>query len=196
MSGSSSAAVAATTQKTPSKKTKATTPIPTLVIPADVNNDLPAYVIPEGQVNVLAGGKAQATQSGYAKLFPAKLALDGSVKNDDKLSVAEALGGSTAWWQAELAGNGAAVSSIVIYGGGSASPAGKLLGGFEVVIEDVNGDVLTRKFNEQGFALEGHEEWQLDAPITLKTIRVNALARRTPVTLREVLAISPSVSAQ
>ncbi len=186
-------AIAANVAQSPTKnKVKAVTPVPTLVIPADVNNDLPAYVIEEGRVNVLAGGKAQAAQSGYARRFPAKLAIDGSTKNDDLISVAEAVGGRSAWWQAEVAGNGAAVSSIVIYGGGSASPAGKLLGGFEVIIEDVNGEVQTRKFNEQGFALEGHEEWQLEAPFTLKTIRINSLAKRTPVTLREVLAISPS----
>ncbi len=164
---------------------------PTLVIPADVNNDLPAYEIPAGQQNVLADGKAQASQSGYARKFPAQRSLDGSIQNDDQVSIAEATGGRPAWWQADLAGNGAAVSSIVIYGAGSASPAGKLLGGFEVSLEDVNGEVQTRLFNELGFALEGHEVWKLESPVELKTIRINSLNRRSPIVLREVLAISP-----
>ncbi len=159
------------------------------VIPPDVNNDLPAFAIPAGQVNHLADGKAMATQSGFAKKFPAEQSLDGSIQNDAKVSIAEAVGGEPAWWQAELSGNGAPVKTVVIYGGGTGNPSGKLLGGFRVELEDVNGETQSRVFHELGFALEGHEAWTLTAPAVLKTIRVSSLNRRSPIILREVLAI-------
>ncbi len=175
-----------TAAKTPANKQVSTDP-EELVIPPDVNNDLPDYVIPAGQKNVLAG--SEATQSGFAKKFPAQQALDGSTKNDAKVAIAEAAGGRPAWWQADLAGNGAAVNSVVVYGGGSANPAGKLLGGFRVELEDAQGETLSREFHEMGFALEGYEEWKLDAAFNLKTIRVSALNSRSPIILREVLAV-------
>ncbi len=182
-------AAASTTTPTAAKATtnQGAEPADELIIPPDVNNDLPDYVIPAGQKNLLAG--SEATQSGFAKKFPAQQALDGSTKNDAKVAIAEAVGGKPAWWQADLAGSAAAVSSVVIYGGGSANPAGKLLGGFRVELEDAQGEILTRDFHEMGFALEGFEEWKLDAAFNLKTIRVSSLNSRSPIILREVLAV-------
>ncbi len=174
---------------TPRKEVKAV--VKPVVIPKDVNNDLEPYLIAQGSANILAS--ATTTQSGSTKLYSADKAIDGSIENNDSISAAKPAADSPAWWQAELSAP-AEVSSVVIYGAGSACSQGKLLGGFEVAITDEAGATQTRRFNEGGYALEGYEAWALEAPIKLKSIKINSLNNKDAIVLREVQAIGAAQS--
>jgi len=161
---------------------------PALVIPNDLNNDLAYFIIPDGDVNIITS-TAKLSQSGKDNAnYPASNATDGNIANDRKLAVARPDSGP-AWWMAELEEHKGHVNTLVIYGGASASPEGKLSGGFEVEIQTIQGETLARQFCVQGFALEGHETWVLHTPLMLKSIKITSLSNKNPIVLREVQAL-------
>ncbi len=171
---------------TPSK-TPTSSAAPTIVKsePADINNNLPDYQIAASEQNVI--NAAKVSQSGSSKDCVAANAVNGSTANDGRVAQALAAGGKT-WWKAEFA-KAEAVNTIVIYGGGSASPVGKLKGGFEVAVQSADGQSYTKRFCEEGFALEGYEAWKLDAPTTVSSITITSLDSKNALVLREVQAI-------
>ncbi len=152
----------------------------------DPNASLPEYELPTGCANLLQG-VGRATVSAALTGAPALNALNGSCADDENVAVAMPADGE-AWWQAELPG-GKAGQELVIYGGGSQSPAGKFVGGFSVEVEYSSGETKTRSFCTDGFALEGYETMKLDSAESVKRIRVTALKPHTPVVLREVQLI-------
>ncbi len=158
--------------------------------PADLNNGLPNYSWAATQRNFLTSTLSKVSQSATGGSYAASNAIDGSLKNDAKVAQSLPANGS-AWWKADFI-NGSttgAISTLVIYGGGSASPVGKLKGGFEVTVEGANGQNYTRRFCEEGFALEGYEAWTLDVPTKLRSVTITSLKADTPLVLREVQAI-------
>ncbi len=170
--------------------TSSSAPTSTSAQPADVNNDLPDYTWAAPQRNFLTSSTAKVSQSATGGNYVASYAIDGSKKNDAKVAQSLPANG-TAWWKADFI-NGSTtgtISTLVIYGGGSASPVGKLKGGFEVTVEGTDGQNFTRRFCEEGFALEGYEAWTLDVPTKLRSITITALKSETPLVLREVQAI-------
>lgn len=185
------AAIEAALKPAPKKLAKIETKVDIeapLVIPNDLNNDLACFVIPEGDENVITS-EAKLSQSGTNNAdYPAANAIDGNIANDRRLAVARP-DSSPAWWMAELAEHKGHVNTIVIYGGASASPEGKLCGGFEVEIQTMEGETLARDFCKQGFALEGHEAWVLPKPVTIKSIKITSLSDKNPIILREVQAL-------
>ncbi len=156
----------------------------------DINDNLPDYTWASPQRNLLTPSLAKVSQSADAATYAATNAIDGSTQNNTKVAQALPTDGAS-WWKADFI-NGAstsAVSTLVIYGGGSASPVGKLKGGFEVTVEGANGQNYTRRFCEEGFALEGYESWTFDVPTKLRTIKITSLKDDAPLVLREVQAI-------
>ncbi len=172
----------------PVQSTVAEPPANVIVIPADVNNDHAPYSIPAGSSNILTSD-ARASQSGYNKSYPAQRAIDGSLANDDQMSIANYSNNNPAWWQADISST-SSISTIVVYGGGSASTGGKLVGGFRIDIEGADGQRISRSFNEMGFALEGYEAWKLDQPIVISNIRITSLNPSSSLVLREVQALT------
>ncbi len=156
---------------------------------ADPNTSLPEYEIPAGCVNLLQGAKSVKV-SAAAEGAPALNAVNGSCADDAEVAVAQPSGGA-AWWQVETP-SGLAGQELVIYGGGSQSPAGKLTGGFRVEVDYTGGKKASREFCREGFALEGHEHMKLDASQKVKRIRVTALKPEALVVLREVQLIGPA----
>ncbi len=155
----------------------------------DPNADLPEFDMPAGCANLLAGATG-VTVSAELEGAPALNALNGSCADDAEVAVAQPAGGP-AWWQVDVPG-GVAGQQLVIYGGGSQSPAGKLVGGFRVDVEYEGGEKASRSFCRDGFALEGYESWQLEGSAGVKSIRVTALRPDAPVVLREVQLIGPA----
>ncbi len=155
----------------------------------DPNTSLPEYEIPAGCANLLQGTQI-VTASAEAEGTPASNAVNGSCADDAHVAVAHPADGQ-AWWQAELA-EPAIGQELVIYGGGSKSPAGKFVGGFQVDVVYGGGSTESRSFCKEGFALEGYETWQLDGSQPVQSIRVSALGKDAPVVLREVQLIGPA----
>ncbi len=153
----------------------------------DPNADLPDYEIPSGCTNLLQGVTA-VKSSGELAGAPVLNALDGSCADDANVAVAQPSGSHPAWWQVEVPA-GRAGQQLVIYGGGSQSPAGKLVGGFSVDVVYEGGRKDSREFCSDGFALEGYEAMALDSSLPVKRIRVTALTPQTPIVLREVQLI-------
>ncbi len=153
----------------------------------DPNINLPLFAIPSGSENLLKGAQ-RVSVSAEDKEAPARNAVNGSCEDDANVAVALPAGKTPAWWQVEIPA-GVMGEELVIYGGGSQSPAGKLIGGFSVEIEYSGGQTVSREFCREGFALEGHETWKLDAAQSVRRIRVSALRPDTPIVLREVQLI-------
>ncbi len=162
---------------------------PVAASPKDINDGLPEFPIPSGQENLLEGIETVSVSAPKAEL-DAINAVDGSCENDRHVAVGMPGAGGEAWWQAS-APEGApwAGDCVVIYGGGSASPEGKLIGGFRVDVTLEDGAIMSRDFCEQGFALEGYESWKLGGERRVKSLRVTALQREQPVVLREVMLL-------
>ncbi len=155
----------------------------------DPNLSLPEFKLPAGCSNLLQNARA-VTVSAEVEGAPALHAVNGSCADDDKVAVAApGKDKQPAWWQVKLP-QGAAAQQLVIYGGGSKSPAGKLVGGFRVEVEYDNSRTQNREFCREGFALEGYETMKLDSGAGVKSIRVTALRPDTPLVLREVQLIS------
>ena len=169
-----------------SKSTSTTSPAEVIKPALDLNAGLAAYVVPTGQKNLLAG--AETSLSAGSANAGAELALNGKTEDKAAPAVANAEGGQAAWWKAELA-EPQEVQSIVIYGGGPGNPHGKLYGGFEVTLETAAGLSISRKFCENGYALEGYELWKLPNAVGLKSITITSLNADYPLVLREVQAI-------
>ncbi len=158
----------------------------------DPNTALPEYTMPAGCENVLEG-VAGVSVSAAGTGAPAGNAVDGSCENDGHVAVANPAGGENAWWQVEAQdGQPFSGERIVIYGGGSRSIAGKLVGGFRVEVAFAGGETISREFCQPGFALEGHETWELGGQQSVQSIRVSALKADAPVVLREVQLIGPA----
>ncbi len=156
---------------------------------ADPNESLPEYSMPSGRKNLLVGATSVSV-SAPGKDAPATNAVDGSCENDTHVAVAMPAAGQPAWWQVEApSGDGFAAERVVIYGGGSKSPAGKLRGGFRVDVLYADGEMEQREFCREGFALEGYESWQLNDSRPVFRVRVTALKPDAPVVLREVQLI-------
>ncbi len=153
----------------------------------DPNANLPEYEIPEGCVNLLQGAQAVSVSAELAGAS-ALNAVNGSCADDANVAVAQP-SGSPAWWQAELP-QASAGQAVVVYGGGSQSPVGKLEGGFSVEVTYEGGETASRDFCSEGFALEGHEVMKLDSTQNVQRIRVSALAPGKSIILREVQLIS------
>ncbi len=167
-------------------------PVKPEVVLTDPNVDLPEYAIPSGMQNVLVGA-ADVRVSAPGTDTPAKNAVDGSCENDPHVAVAMPAAAENAWWQVELpAGQGVAAERLIIYGGGSESPVGKLKGGFSVEIQFDDGSMEQRQFCKQGFALEGYESWNLSGKPAVQRVRVTALKPDCPVVLREVQLLAPA----
>ncbi len=176
----------------PAKAEKKAAMAPKTARRSDVNSALAPYAISEGSKNLLAGAK-KVSVSAADDACPATNAVDGSCENDANVAVARPAGGENAWWQVEAAaGKEYAGDCVVIYGGGTNSPAGKLIGGFRVDVEYADGETDSREFCKPGFALEGHEAWQLGNDSGVRSIRVSALRADTPIVLREVQLIGPA----
>ncbi|MFI3244697.1 MAG: hypothetical protein R3Y56_10640 [Akkermansia sp.] len=158
--------------------------------PDDLNNNLPNYTWSAPQSNLLSSSSAKVSQSAGGNQYAASYAIDGSTNNDAKVAQSIPSNGQS-WWKAEFINGSSrgAIATLVIYGGGSASPVGKLKGGFEVTVEGANGQNYTRRFCEEGFALEGYEAWTLDVPTKLRSITITSLKTDAPLVLREVQAI-------
>ncbi len=154
----------------------------------DPNASLPEYAMPTGCANLLEGAKALKV-SAAGEGAPAANAVDGSCADDDRVAVAQPVGNSPAWWQVELP-TGQAGQQLVIYGGGSKSPAGKFTGGFSVEVTYEGGQKAQRSFCSEGFALEGYETMKLDTSQKVERVRVTAQKTDAPVVLREVQLIS------
>ncbi len=152
----------------------------------DPNTSLPGYEMPEGCSNLLRGATAVRVSAAVAE-SPALNAVNGSSADDANVAVAQPTGNSAAWWQVDMP-RAAAGRELVIYGGGSKSPAGKFVGGFSVEVEYEGGEKTMREFCREGFALEGFETMKLNAMENVKRIRVTSLGG-TPVVLREVQLI-------
>ncbi len=155
----------------------------------DPNASLPDYEMPSGCRNLLEGVTAVNVSAAEAGA-PALNAVDGSSANDANVAMARPSGGP-AWWQAELP-SARVGQAVVIYGGGSQSPAGKLEGGFRVEVEYAGGGKDSREFCREGFALEGYETMKLGGTQGVKRIRVTSLKSDTPIVLREVQLIGPA----
>ncbi len=196
-STSKPAAVAASTKpgRLPAKAAKSTSkpttkpvssPAVATVAPKDVNDGLPEFAIPAGQENLLEGVESVAVSAQKDDMLAVN-AVDGSCENDRHVAVGTPDARGEAWWQAKAPEGAVWVGDrVVIYGGGSASPAGKMLGGFRVDITLEDGKMMSRDFCKQGFALEGYESWNLDSERRVKALRVTALQSGLPVVLREV----------
>ncbi len=158
--------------------------------PADVNDDLPEFAIPEGMESVAEGAELVSV-SASREGMPPDNAVDGSCENDGYVAVAlPGADGSSAWWQLDAPQNSSfSANTVVVYGGGSASPAGKLVGGFRVDVTLEDGTVVSRNFCEPGFALEGYEALPLGGDKRVRRVRVTSLRTGTPVVLREVQLI-------
>ncbi len=153
----------------------------------DPNASLPGYDIPEGCVNLLQGAQKVSASSDDAAT-PARNAVNGSCEDTAEVAVARAAQGSVAWWQVEMEA-GKPAQQVIVYGGGSKSPAGKLEGGFCVEVLYDGGEKQTRDFCQDGFALEGYESLKLDRALGVRRVRVIALRPDTPLVLREVQLI-------
>ncbi len=171
--------------KRPVSKVIAVQQKPRVELP-DPNATLPAYAIPAGCANLLQGAE-KVTVSAAEEAAPALNAVNGSCADDAHVAVARPSGGP-AWWQVELP-KAAAGQELVIYGGGSKSPAGKLEGGFSVEVTYEGGEVARRSFCREGFALEGHETMKLDEEQKVKSVRITALRPQALIVLREVQLI-------
>ncbi len=166
--------------------TPADKPVAVATAPKDVNDGLPEFAIPAGQGNLLEGIESVAV-SAPEEGMEAVNAVDGSCENDRYVAVARPAAEGGAWWQASAPGGAAwAGDCVVVYGGGSASPAGKMLGGFRVDLTLEDGNIMSRDFCKEGFALEGHESWKLGGTQRVAALRVTALQPGQPVVLREV----------
>ncbi len=155
--------------------------------PRDINDGLPEFAIPAGQENVLEGIESVALSAPKAEDMGAINAVDGSCENDRHVAVAVPGADGEAWWQASAPGGACwAGDRVVVYGGGSASPVGKMVGGFRVDVTLEDGACMSRDFCEQGFALEGYESWNLGGERRVQGLRVTALQPGQPVVLREV----------
>ncbi len=155
----------------------------------DPNASLPEFAIPAGCTNYLQGAQ-QVTVSGAVEGASALNAVDGSCADDANIAVANSVQGA-AWWQVELPA-GVPAQQVVVYGGGSQSPAGKFVGGFNVEVEYEGGETINREFCSEGFALEGHEMMALDGSLQVRRVRVSAMRSGNPVVLREVQLIGPA----
>lgn len=155
----------------------------------DPNATLPPYAIPDGFDNLLppdTPASASATDAAY----PLSNATDGSVENDDTVALALPAEGKPAWAEWTPApGSTAAVSTVVIYGGGSQSKRGKLCGGFRVELTLADGSRLSRNFCEAGFALEGYEAWTLPRAADVRRLRISSLRNNRILVLRQVQLI-------
>ncbi len=153
----------------------------------DPNVSLPEYEMPGGCTNLFRRAD-KVTVSAAVKEAPAHNAVNGSCADDAQVAVAQPAGGAPAWWQVEMP-RAMAGQELVIYGGGSQSPAGKFVGGFSVEVEFEGGETASREFCREGFALEGYETWKLEGGQGVRRVRVSALRPDTPVVLREVQLI-------
>ncbi len=178
------AAVAMNPSSTPAKPAQARTVL------VDVNSSLPEYLIPSPAKNILTADAVELSMSPAAEAkYPAANAIDASLENDDQMAVCQ---GEGAQWTASFKGGASSVpvQAIVIYGGGTGSAKGKFCGGFELSAITEDGQTISRRFHEAGYALEGHECWNLETPSRLKSITVRSLGRADqPLVLRELLAI-------
>lgn len=158
----------------------------------DPNADLEPYVPADGMVNLLASD-TPARAGAVDEAFPLSNATDGSVANDAGVAVALPTDDKPAWVEWSPApGSASAVTTVVIYGGGSRSPAGKLCGGFRVELKLADGSVLKRRFCEAGFALEGYEVWTLPKAADVRALSISALRSNRPLVLRQVQLIGPA----
>lgn len=155
----------------------------------DPNAALAPYAIPEGFANLLQAdtpASASATDAAY----PLSNATDGSVDNDDAVALALPTEGKPAWAEWTPApGSTSAVSTVVIYGGGSQSKRGKLCGGFRIELTLADGSRLSRNFCEAGFALEGYEAWTLPRAADVRRLRISSLRNNRLLVLRQVQLI-------
>lgn len=158
----------------------------------DPNADLEPYVPADGMVNLLTAD-TPARAGAVDEAFPLSNATDGSVENDAGVAVALPTDDKPAWAEwLPAPGSAAAVTTVVIYGGGSQSPAGKLCGGFRVELKLADGSVLKRRFCEAGFALEGYEVWTLPKAADVRSLSISALRNNRPLVLRQVQLIGPA----
>ncbi len=169
----------------------APTPVAATAV-ADLNDGLPEFEIPHGRANLLEGLESVSASTTQEDMEPIN-AVDGTCDNDRHVATAMPDAQGSAWWQIDAPKGAPLVGDcVVVYGGGSASPAGKMLGGFRVDVTLADGSVLSRNFCEPGFALEGYEAWKLGGDKSARSLRVTALQSGKPVVLREVLFIGAS----
>ncbi len=165
---------------------------PKEVLPTDPNATLPPFAIPAGCENVLEGAELVSC-SAEDKDCPAINAIDGSCEDDAHVAVVRPAGGEAAWWKIDASEDHSfSGDTLVVYGGGAKSPAGKLEGGFMVVLELKDNRSMSRTFCEPGFALEGYEAWKLGGMQEVAHVRVIALKKDKPLVLREVQLIGPA----